>query len=311
MRIEKLILLTTTLLSIASYVPAQEAQEAAGMEPVTFGVGAFSLTTMPEVRQEGKTDILIGATDGILDRYAAGRTYRTAINAFMIETGDGRTMLIDAGLGRNLIRNLERCGKKAEDVEIILLTHLHGDHIGGLMKDGKKAFPRAALYVSQAEYDYWTNDDVMQRLPENRRNGFVNALKMLDVYKDNLHLFVPGEGEDTANELLPGIRAVAAYGHTPGHTAYMLASDGYKLLIWGDVTHATSVQIPCPQVAVTYDTDPAMAVDTRRRILKYVSGKGIRVAGMHIEYPGLIDIKGNEAGGYTCNLLCVCEGVYR
>ncbi|MDR0698357.1 MAG: MBL fold metallo-hydrolase [Tannerella sp.] len=304
MKTKKLILLMM-LLSFASHIPAQE-----GTEPITFGVGAFSVTTMPEVQQQGKTDILIGATDDILNKYTIERTYRTAINAFLIET-DGQTILVDAGLGRNLINNLEKCKKKEEDIKIVLLTHLHGDHIGGLLKEGKKTFPYATLYISQAEYDYWTNDDIMQSLPENRRNGFINVRKMLNIYKDHLRLFVPGEHEDTTNELLPGIRAIAAYGHTPGHTTYLFTSDGYQLLIWGDVTHATSVQIPCPQVAVTYDTDSSKAVDARRRIMKYVSEKGIRVAGMHIEYPGLIDIKGDESKGYTCKLLCVCEGVYR
>lgn len=304
MKTKKSILLMT-LLSFTFSISAQE-----GTEPITFGVGAFSVTTMPEVQQQGKTDILIGATDDILNKYAAGRTYRTAINTFLMET-DGQTILVDAGLGRNLINNLEKCEKKAEDIKIILLTHLHGDHIGGLLKEGKKTFPYATLYISQAEYDYWMNDDILQSLPENKRNSFINVRKMLNIYKDNLHLFVPGEQENTTKELLPGIRAIAAYGHTPGHTTYLFTSNGYQLLIWGDVTHATSVQIPCPQVAVTYDTDSDRAIEARRRIMKYVSEKGIRVAGMHIEYPGLIDVMGDESKGYTGKLLCVCEGMYR
>jgi glyoxylase-like metal-dependent hydrolase (beta-lactamase superfamily II) len=308
MKTVKTISLAMLLSSFASYVPAREGME--GTEPVTFGVGSFNITTMPEMQQQGKTDILIGATDDMLNTYADGKTYRTAINAFLIETAD-RAILADAGLGRNLTSNLEKCKKKPEDIKIILLTHLHGDHIGGLLKDGKKAFPQATLYLSHAEYDYWTNDDAMQALPENRRNGFINVRKMLNLYKNDLHLFVPGEREDAAPELLPGIYAIAAYGHTPGHTAYLLVSDESKLLIWGDATHATSVQIPCPQVAVTYDTDPVKAVDARRRILKHVAENGIRVAGMHIEYPGLIDIKGDETKGYTYKLLCVCEGAYR
>ncbi|MDR1380447.1 MAG: MBL fold metallo-hydrolase [Tannerella sp.] len=301
----KKIILPAMLSLFAGSVPAQDKTE-----PVTFGAGAFSITTLTDVQQEGNANMLIGATDEMLNRYLPGGVYRSAINAFLAEA-DGRTVLVDAGLGRNLTGNLEKCGKKAEDIQIILLTHLHGDHIGGLLQDGKKAFPRAALYLAQAEYDYWTSDEAMMRLPENRRNGFAGARKMLDAYRDSLHLFVPGEPDGTARELLPGIRAIAAYGHTPGHTAYLLDSDGYRLLIWGDVTHVTPIQIPCPQVAVSFDVDPAAAIASRRRIMACVAEKGIRVAGMHIEYPGLVDIRGDASAGYSYKLLCVCEGSFR
>jgi len=300
----KLIIMALLLTAIYS-VKAQEEES-----PSMYEVGSFFITILPEIQQNGNKDILIGATDAMLKQYIPDGTYPTAVNAFMIETPDN-TILVDAGLGMKLSGHLEACEKKAEDIDIILLTHMHGDHLGGLLKDGKKSFPAATLYVSQPEYDYWTSDAAMSAVPENKQKGFLNAREVLNTYKDNLHLFIPGSAEDTEKELLPGVRSIAAYGHTPGHTTYLLNSDGEQLLIWGDLTHAMDIQIPCPQVAVTYDVDPVQAVESRQRLMKYVADNNIRIAGMHIEYPGIGDIRGDNTKGYRFSLLCTCEGTFR
>jgi len=278
--------------------------------PFTYGFGVFDLTVLPEVQRDVNKDILISFTDEMSGEYDPATPFRNAVNAFLIETQEN-TILVDAGYGRKLFGHLETCGKEPEDIDVILLTHMHGDHIGGLLREEKKAFPNAELYVSQPEYDFWMSDEQRGSLPENRRGGFDNARKVLTVYKDQLHLFVPGEAGDPGQELLPGIRPIAAYGHTPGHTAYLLNSDDYQFLIWGDLTHVTSVQISYPQVAVTYDVDPVKAVEYRRQLLEYISNNGIRVAGMHIEYPGMLDLKGNASKGYGFTLLCTCEGKLR
>lgn len=304
-KINKPILLIIMFLLAVRPAIAQEEES-----PSMYEVGSFSITVLPEMQQKGKKDILIGATDDMLKQYVPDGTYPTAINTFMIETPD-KTILIDAGLGLKLFSHLERCKKKKEDIDIILLTHLHGDHIGGLLKDGKKNFPEATIYVSQPEYDYWMNDKIMSAFPESRQKAFANAREVLNTYKDKLHLFAPTETGDTGEELIPGIKGIATYGHTPGHTAYLLHSDGEQLLVWGDLTHAMDIQIPRPEVAVTYDTDPVQAVDSRRKILKYVSENKIRIAGMHIGYPGIGNIRGNSSKGYDFTLLCTCEGTFR
>lgn len=278
--------------------------------PSMYEAGSFFITVLPEMQQKKNKDILIGVTDDMLEKYIPDGTYSTAINAFMVET-PGNTILIDAGLGMKLSDHLQTCGKKTEDIDIILLTHMHGDHIGGLLQEGKKSFPVAAVYVSQPEYDYWMSDDIMSVQTENKQKSFLNAREVLITYKDNLHLFVPGETGNTGEELLPGIRAIAAYGHTPGHTAYLFESDGEQLLVWGDITHAMDIQIPCPQVAVTYDIDPVRAIESRQKMLKFVSENKIRIAGMHIEYPGIGDIRGDSIKGYGFPLLCTCEGTFR
>ena len=282
-----------------------------GESPLMYEIGSFSVTVLPEGGgQSNNTDILIGATQEMLNKCLPEGTYTAAINAFLIETDD-KAILVDADLGRKLFANLEVCKKSPESIDIILLTHMHGDHIGGLLQDGKKSFPNATLYIPQPEYDYWMNDEIMQSLPEGNRGGFAQARKVIDAYKSNLQLFVPDELEGAATEVLPGIRGIAAYGHTPGHTVYMLESDNSPLMIWGDLTHVTPIQMDYPQVAVTYDVDPVKAVESRQRIFQYLADNKIDIAGMHIQYPGIGKVGKNKSGGYTFTLTCDCEGIVR
>lgn len=278
--------------------------------PFMYGIGDIYITLLSEGQQQGNVNILTGVTESVLKQYAPEGTFPNAINSFLIETSEN-TILIDAGLGQKLFAHLEVCEKKPEDINVVLLTHMHGDHIGGLLQEGKKSFPNAKLYISQTEHDYWMSDEAMRNVPENRRAGFMQAREVINNYKDNLYLFVPGEIDGEMSEILPGIRGVAAYGHTPGHTAYLLESDGYQFLVWGDLTHAMPLQIPSPQVATTYDLDSSKAIETRQRLLKYVSEHRIPVGGMHIEFPGMATIRGNVSDGYKYTLTCTCEGVFR
>ena len=278
--------------------------------PITYEIGSFNVTVLQEVSGQSKADNLIGATQEMLDQCFPEGTYTSAINVFLIETDD-KAILVDAGYGRKLFANLEICKKSPEDIDIILLTHMHGDHIGGLLQNGKKNFPNATLYISQSEYDYWMNDGAMQSLPENRRDSFLQARKVIEAYKNSLHLFVPGELEGATHEVFPGIHGIAAYGHTPGHTIYLLESEGSRLIIWGDLTHVTPIQMVYPQVAITYDIDPVKAVESRQRIFRYLADNKIDIAGMHVEYPGIGKVSKNKSGGYIFTLTCDCEGMVR
>jgi glyoxylase-like metal-dependent hydrolase (beta-lactamase superfamily II) len=200
--------------------------------------------------------------------------------------------LIDTGFGRNLFDNLQSLGISAEKVDIILLTHMHGDHIGGLIKDGKVMFPNAELYLPQPEHDYWVG---------NVDRG-AQAQSIITSYKNKLHLFVPSETAIDAKEIISGVKAIAAYGHTPGHTGYLFESAGSSIFIWGDLTHAMAVQMPHPEVAITYDTDPKQAIASRKKLLDYVAKNKIPIAGMHIAFPSIGDIKA-EGKGYIFTIL--------
>jgi len=258
-------------------------------------IGNYQISLLSEVQQTGNTSILIGATDEMLKSSIPDGTFPNAMNAFLIKTPD-KNILFDTGLGKKLFQNLESLNINPEEIDIIFITHMHGDHIGGMLRDEKQAFPNAHVYLPKPEHDYWNSIEKMNSLPENKRNGFINAQKVIEAYKKQLHLFDPEELNDQKDFLIPGIHGIAAYGHTPGHSAFIIESANEKLLIWGDVAHAMAIQMPYPQVAVTYDVNPEDAIEARKSILEYVSINKIPVAGMHIAFPamGIIEKQGKE-----------------
>ncbi|MDR2039948.1 MAG: MBL fold metallo-hydrolase [Bacteroidales bacterium] len=262
-----------------------------------YKVGDMEVILLSENQSEGKPGILIGATPEMIRKTLPDGNFSNAVNAFLVKM-PGKNVLIDAGFGNKLFDNLEAFNVTAEQIDIVLLTHMHGDHIGGMMKDKQINFPNADIYIAQQEYDYWMSDDAMNRLPENRRGGFHAPRKVIAAYKDKIHLFPAPDLKDASKEILPGIRGIAAFGHTPGHTMFLLESGKKKMLVWGDLTHAMAIQMPYPQVAVTYDVDPETAVTSRKEVLEYVTKNKIPIAGMHIAFPGMGEVRKEKSGGY-------------
>ena len=273
---------------------------------ITFQVGSFAVTLLSEGQQQGRTNILIGATEEMLKQAVPDGTFPNATNVFLVETGS-KVFLFDAGLGPKTIENLELYGKKASDVDAVFITHMHGDHIGSLLLNGEKGYPNATLYISKPEHDYYMSDETLSSLPENRRGSIMSTRNIINAYKDKLNIFTPGEIEN-APELLPGVRGVAAYGHTPGHVGYLLESANGKIFMWGDLTHAMAIQMTFPEVAVSYDTDTAKAIESRVKLLKYLSDNNLLVAGAHIQSPGIGRLSKSATTGYDFTFLCGCEG---
>lgn len=263
----------------------------------TYKIGEFEVSLLSEVQQKGATKILLGATPEMLQQCVPDGTFPNAVNAYLLRIS-GKNILVDTGYGKKLFDNLKSLGVTPEQIDVVLLTHMHGDHIGGMFRDGQLAFPNADIYLPQPEYDYWTDDKAMNSFPEDRRGGFKGAQKVIDAYKSKLRLFAPVRFDDNLPGILPGIHGIEAYGHTPGHTMYLLESNKDKLLIWGDLTHAMAIQMPYPQVAVTYDTDPSKAIVSRKKTLEYVSQHKIPVAGMHVAFPGSGKVTVASSGGY-------------
>jgi glyoxylase-like metal-dependent hydrolase (beta-lactamase superfamily II) len=263
----------------------------------TRKVGDFEVSLLSEGQSGGSGSNLLGADEAAMKKYVPNGTYPTAVNAFLVRTPD-RLVLVDAGFGRELFSNLKSLGAEPGRIDTVLLTHMHGDHIGGLLLGGKAAFPKASLYLARQERDYWADEEIMRTFPEDRRGGFKNAQKVLEVYGGAVRTFDPSDLSSGGVPLLPGIKAVAAFGHTPGHTLYMVESGGAKLLIWGDLTHAMSIQMPLPEVTMTYDVDPETAAASRLAVLEYVADRKIPIGGMHVPYPGIGTVAPAPDGGY-------------
>jgi glyoxylase-like metal-dependent hydrolase (beta-lactamase superfamily II) len=216
-----------------------------------------------------------------------------SINAFLVNTGS-KLVLIDTGAGAlygdccgRLLANLRAAGYRPEQVDEILLTHLHKDHVGGIGQHGKIAFPNAVVRVAQAEARYWRNPVRRQEAPEFLRSFFDSAGAALAPYEaaGRLKLF------DGDLDIVPGIRSVGDTGHTPGHTAYMIESRGQKLLVWGDIVHVAPLQLSDLQASVKYDSDDRAAQRARSALLARAAQDNVWIAAAHIAFPGLGHLK--------------------
>lgn len=234
---------------------------------------------------------------------AAHQTLPTelSINCYLIDTDDKR-ILVDTGAGElfgagsgQLLANLRAAGYRAQDIDAIALTHIHGDHSGGLSAGSEPVFPRAVLYVDQRDPAHWLSLEAEANAPANRRTTFVQSRQTVGPYvrAGMLRTF------DGATELFPGIRSVPEYGHTPGMSGYMIESMGQRLLIWGDITHATEVQFRDPSISIDYDADPMQAVESRLRILDDAARQGYLVGGAHLSFPGLGHVRAQSNGSYA------------
>jgi glyoxylase-like metal-dependent hydrolase (beta-lactamase superfamily II) len=212
-----------------------------------------------------------------------------SINAFLINTG-GKLILVDAGAGLlygdccgRLLTNLRAAGYQPEQVDEVLLTHLHKDHAGGILAQGKAAFPNAVLRLSQAEADYWLTPASKAAAPDFLSTFFDAAIAAVAPYRA-AGRWMPFRD---FGPLEPGIEALPAPGHTPGHAIYLVQSQGRKLLLWGDIVHVSALQFPDPEASVKYDSSEADAQATRKRLLERAAREHMLVGAAHIAFPGL------------------------
>ncbi len=241
--------------------------------------------------------------DRLLSRmFVASPKMQTAVNAYLINTGD-HLVLVDAGAAKlfgptlgHVVQNLKAAGYDPVQIDTIVATHLHGDHIGGLNdNNGTPLFPKAKILVPQEENDFWLSEKVAEKMPDNLRQLFKIAREMAAPYqkREQWQTFASG------SVLVPGIRAIKANGHTPGHTAYAVESEGQKLLIWGDVVHAHAVQFARPDVSIEFDVDQPQAITTRKTLMKNMAEGKSLVAGMHLPFPGLGHVRAEGTESYS------------
>jgi glyoxylase-like metal-dependent hydrolase (beta-lactamase superfamily II) len=224
----------------------------------------------------------------------------TSVNAFLINTGS-KLVLIDTGAGAlfgptlgKLQASLKAAGYQPDQIDEIYITHMHGDHVGGLVAEGKPLFANAVVRADKHDVDFWLNQANMDKAPAEAKDAFKGAMLSLDPYVKS-GKFKAFEGN---TDLVPGIKALATHGHTAGHTAYVVESKGEKLVLWGDLMHVAAVQFEHPEVIIQFDTDSKAAATERKKAYADAAKGGYLVGAAHLSYPGLGRIR-TEGKAYS------------
>jgi glyoxylase-like metal-dependent hydrolase (beta-lactamase superfamily II) len=252
-------------------------------------IGRFEIRTVSDGILKTGLDVLVGLDQAEKERLTGVKgsdPIFLPVNCFQLEI-DGKPALIDAGAGTTmgptlgkLPANLQALGIAPESIRTILLTHIHPDHSNGLVDaQGRAVYPNAEVIVHEREAAFWLDRETKPDDPERLRRATEAARFSTGPYRDRMRRVSDGE-------VFPGISVRLNAGHTPGHSGWLFASESERLLIWGDIVHLASVQVPRPDTVLVFDVDQAMARQSRLEVFDWVADERIRVGGAHLEYPG-------------------------
>lgn len=301
--------LAATPLTLGRLRPAHAAAEKLGAwQPKhwRYRIGGFEITVISD--SEAFIDgpfPLIGANgteedvhrlmrDNLLPeaRYQPGFSptiVNTGREVVLFDTGNGENGFVPRPNGGWLARELAPAGFKPEDITVVVLSHGHPDHVGGIVDGGKPLFPNARYVIGQIEYDYWA--------PEGKHSGDLE--KMAAVFRANTHAVTekftflkPG------NDVVPGIRAVAAYGHTPGHLNFLIESEGQAIYFWGDCAHHQVASLARPDWHCVFDIDNEQGAETRKRVYDMLATDRLPVIGYHMPFPSVGYVERRDASAY-------------
>lgn len=294
----------TTVLSVAPVQAAAPMAKTSAPGYYRLMLGDFEVTALSDGTVALPVDQLLTHTTPAKVKQALAKDYlavpvETSVNAYLVNTGS-KLVLIDTGaaglfgptLGK-LLANLKAAGYQPEQVDEVYITHMHPDHVGGLMAGEQRAFPNAVVRADQHDADFWLSQANLDKAPADAKGFFQGAMASLNPYI-KAGKFQPFDG-DTA--LVPGIRAVASRGHTAGHSLFVVESKGEKLVLWGDLMHVAAVQFAHPETTIQFDTDSQAAAAQRKKAYADAAKQGYLVAGAHLAFPGIGRLRA-EGKGY-------------
>ena len=261
-------------------------------------LGDFEITALSDGTIDLPVDKLLqqpaANTVRALQHAYLGVPLETSVNAYLVNTGT-KVVLVDTGTaglfgptaGR-VLANLKASGYAPEQVDEIVITHMHGDHVGGA---SIAAYPNATLRLDKRDSDFWL-------APEQVAKGGDGAKAVAALVKGfaDAGRFKPFEGSASGVEIVPGVKAFPAYGHTPGHSNYVAESKGQKMMFWGDLMHVAAVQFAEPAVTVQFDSDPKAARPAREAAFAAAAKDGYYVAVTHVSFPGIGRLRADGKG---------------
>jgi glyoxylase-like metal-dependent hydrolase (beta-lactamase superfamily II) len=226
---------------------------------------------------------------------------QTSVNGFLINTGS-KLVLIDTGaaslfgptLGQ-LLGNLKASGYKPEQVDEIYITHMHGDHVGGLASNEQRVFPNAIVRAGKLDADYYLNPANLDKASGEAKDNFQGPMVSINPYV-KAGKFQPIVAN---SELVPGIKSYFNGGHTPGHITYVVESKGQKLVLLGDLLHVQAVQFDDPGVGISFDSDSKVAISERKEAFAAAAKEGYLIGAAHLSFPGLGHVRANGKSGYV------------
>jgi glutathione peroxidase len=244
-----------------------------------YKIGELDFYCIQDTKNEMNNAIFADANHEILKKFTKDGKSPSSISTFVIKRNE-KSILVDTGMGNQLLENLAAAGIKTDEISDVLLTHTHGDHVNGLFNNSKPNFKNATVWISEDELKFWKSSN----------NSLVE--KTIKAYGE-LKIIKPDE---KTSIVLPEIIAIDAAGHTPGHVAFLVSSKGENILVAGDLLHSADLQFPHPEISSRYDNNPEQAAKIRQKLLsRTVKEKWIFVSA-HIPFPGFIRLESDREG---------------